>query len=142
MYVHFAPHHSSDLSRWLPSAGPKEYLLGNKPFHHTVDWREVAIAFNPEGAQREELKYPETSPTTSKRKEEARWLQRLYDDTEFIDRVRRNGQEAFAHSMNVELNSRGVVNALLAELPHTLDQKGILMPPPHMQRSGIRYFYD
>ena len=70
MYVHFAPHHSSDLSRWLPSAGPKEYLLGNKPFHHTVDWREVAIAFNPEGAQREELKYPETSPTTSKRKEE------------------------------------------------------------------------
>ena len=49
--------------------------------------------------------------------------------------MRRNGQAAFAHTMNLELHPRGVADALLAELPHALEQPGISLPAPYLMRA-------
>ena len=45
--------------------------------------------------------------------EEAQWLDLLHQDADLMERVRRNGQAAFAATMDLEFNARGVVDALL-----------------------------
>ena len=95
--------------------GPKEYLLGNLPFHHTVNWREVALFIAPRGIQRGES--PGWKRNKACRIREAAWLDAWHDEPERLARLRRNGQAAFLASMDVEYNPRGVADALLQVTP-------------------------
>ena len=105
---------------------PKEVLLGNLPFWHSVDWREIALFVAPRIVGRGAFL---KSPTVvGCRTEEAGWLDALHDSGEHLERARRNARAAFEAAMDVEFNPSGVVTAILDELPHILSESGIMMP--------------
>jgi len=114
----------------------REVLLANVPFHHSVDWREISFWYAPRGPTREEE--PGTLRNLRCREEEAEWIDQIHDDRALVDRVRRNGQAAFLATMDLEFNPRGVVDALLQELPYVLDDYGIQLPARYMMRPDER----
>ena len=114
----------------------REIILGNVPFYHSIDWREIGFWYAPRGVSRGEQ--PGTLRNHGCRRDEAAWLDAQHDDVVRMERVRRNGQAAFAATMDLEFNPRGVVDALLQELPYVVIDGGIQMPAQYLLRPAHR----
>jgi len=110
----------------------KEALLGNLPFYHSVDWRQVGLFLAPRGTSRSEL--PGTPHKNSAcRREESAWLYRQYSNEPLVHRLRHNAQASFEATMDIEYNPAGVVNAILQELPYIEEDAGIMLPAEYMR---------
>ena len=116
--------------------GEKERLLSNLPFYHSIDWRQLGIYLSPRAATRDEKPGASFRSRTC-RVEEAHWLfEQLASQP--LGQLRHNAQAAFAATMDVEYNPRGVADALLQELPYVLDDTGILLPAQYLRRSMLQ----
>ena len=102
---------------------PRQWLLGNNPFHHSIEWRAVGVFMAPRGVSfRERLEQSSSfaSPLAC-RAEEARWLDAIHNDTRLLHALRRKAAAAFHAHLDVEFNAAGVARALVRELAHVLD---------------------
>ena len=119
---------------------PREAMLSNLPFHHTINWRALVHAISAGGA-RLGLRYEEASNWVGTcRREEASILNGWYEDATTVAQMRRNGLEAFSTALDVELNPKGVASAMLRELAYVFTDvpASVFLPPPHMLPPGLK----
>ena len=129
-----------------------ELVLGNLPFHHTINWQAISLFLVPRSTRSSDREIKATGARAVCRVEEAEWINSFYDNHRAIASMRREAIEAFHAHMNVWLRPSGVADALLREaafildeLPHrSLLSKGRIAPsdymlnqhypPPHLLR--------
>jgi len=113
---------------------PKQWLLGNNPFQHSIDWRAIGIYMAPRSvsmAERGQSQNPTVAPSKKVtaatrpkgacRLEEALWLDRVHNDTRLLRAMRRKAAAAFRAHLDVEFNPTGAAQALVRELAHVVD---------------------
>ena len=118
---------------------PKQWLLGNNPFHHTINWLGIALFLAPRGVLLSEReRAPSGRTVVGCRLEEASWLRERHADGPTMQRVRANGVAAFAAHLDVEANPRG---ALLTYDPRSLtlvdNMRANHRPPPGPHPHGL-----
>lgn len=120
---------------------PKEVLLGNLPFHRSIRWRALSHFLAAGGARPDHREQPVLAGSWEDacRREEAVLLDEWYEDEDTLARLRSNGVAAFRAHLDVELNPRGVANALLRELAHAVTDvpHSIYLPPAHVLPSNM-----
>ena len=151
----FAPQGDSDSSRRLFDAlatgcvpiivkviggRPRETMLTNLPFHHTIKWAGVSRLLAAAGASLNDRFAPASGWKMTCRIAEAAQLDGWHDDAHMLELMRSNAVSAFRASLDVEGNPRGVANALLRELAYVLTDlpHTFYLPPPHLVPSGMR----
>jgi hypothetical protein len=102
---------------------PRQWLLGNLPFHHSIDWLSIGIFLAPRllGQRERNASNVLSRPQAACREEEALWLETIHDDHALLSRMRVAAALAFSNHLDVEFNPDGVVRALLLELSHAID---------------------
>ena len=131
---------------------PREVLLANLPFTHSLNWRGLAYFLAAGGARiehrrvtaatRAQKQWENTSMTwmDSCRREEAALLDTWHGDTTTLALLRLNALHAFRAHLDVELNPRGVASALLRELVFVLTDEphSVYLPPVHLLPKGMQ----
>ena len=93
---------------------PKQWLLGNNPFHHTINWLGIALFLAPRGVLLSEReRAPSGRTVVGCRLEEAAWLRERHADEPTMQRLRANGVAAFAAHLDVEANPRGALRSAI-----------------------------
>lgn len=103
---------------------PKQWLLGNNPFPHSINWRALAFFMAPRGTVLSEREGNGGTGLTSRnacRREETQWLEARHADAPLLRRMRHNLRAAFTAHLDVEHNPRGLARAILHELNFVLE---------------------
>lgn len=151
----FAPQGDSDSSRRLFDAlavgcvpiilkviggRPRETMLTNLPFHHSINWAGISRLLAAAGASNSDRFSAISGWKVTCRREEAALLDTWHDDVASLEPMRANAVSAFRAVLDVEGNPRGVANALLRELAYVLTDlpHTFYLPPPHLLPPNMR----
>ena len=139
--------------------GRTEIVLGNLPFHHTLDWRALALFLLPRRLRQTDRERPAWGARLRCREDEAAWLAAHHSNASLMRTMRSAARAAFIAHLDVQYHPSGVVEALLRELTFVdetpafnwwthpvswlrsaplahLQQMNLLMPPRHVLRPG------